>query len=352
MDNEKIGSFLKQLRKDKGLSQKDIAEACNVSHQAVSKWEKGESIPDISTLKRLSEYHHLSIDEILSGEPLPDKTRKYDNNRNKEIIKLTMSFFMIFVPLLPFYNDGRSFNGYEMIFEGEFGLGVMTLITVSAFLVFQIIYSIFTLSRVISFSRGNMYLNRSITVIITVLVWFTLTISALNPFPFIVYAIYLISIYIISTRCINALNEDTSYIDNRPRYEPYAYLIFYFTLLSIVPAYLVFFDEWYRDINIFVLPFTIIIHLSAILVIIYGFLNREKKPDLANYCKIVSVHSMRLLYIMFLYLLYTESYFLDFSANSYDGIMYVIVYIGFELLISSKYHQSMKLKGNTVKIFK
>ena len=56
-----IGSFLQKLRKEDNLTQKDIAMLCNVTTQAVSKWERGDSIPDIEILEKLSILYLLSI---------------------------------------------------------------------------------------------------------------------------------------------------------------------------------------------------------------------------------------------------------------------------------------------------
>jgi len=344
MDNKKIGLFLKSLRTEKGLNQKGIAEVCNVSHQAVSKWEKGESLPDISSLKSLSEFYKISINEILDGEiDLNLHSDKSNNNFNKELIKLTMSLFVFFIAFLPFFNDGdRTFNGFEMIFEGEFGLGVIALITVISFILFQIAFSLFTMTRVISFSRGNVYLNRSLSVVAAIMVWFSITISALHPLPFVVYFIYLGSIYVVSTRVLIKLDQDKYYIERLPRYKPYTYILFYLIVLSIVPVYLIFFDPWFNTANMFAVPITVILYLSSISIYTYGFYNRKRNIQVSLYSKIISVHSMRLLYVFFFYLLYTEKYFLDISANSYDGVMYIVVYIAFELLVSNKHAQSMK----------
>lgn len=62
-----IGSNLKKLRSEKGLSQKELADALNVSPQAVSRWENDEVEPDISTLNKLSEIFNVSVDELING---------------------------------------------------------------------------------------------------------------------------------------------------------------------------------------------------------------------------------------------------------------------------------------------
>ncbi len=81
MNQEKIGEFIKKLRQDNNLTQKDLAKKYNVTYQAVSKWERGLNIPDISLLKQMSEDFNISIEELLSGEtteikPLTTKRKK------------------------------------------------------------------------------------------------------------------------------------------------------------------------------------------------------------------------------------------------------------------------------------
>lgn len=73
MNQEKIGEFIKKLRQDNNLTQKALADKYNVTYQAVSKWERGLNIPDISLLKQMSEDFNISIEELLSGETTETK---------------------------------------------------------------------------------------------------------------------------------------------------------------------------------------------------------------------------------------------------------------------------------------
>ncbi len=66
-----LGERLQKLRKEKGLSQDQLAEALNVSRQAVSKWERDEAVPEIDKIIKLSEIFSISIDSILKEEPQP-----------------------------------------------------------------------------------------------------------------------------------------------------------------------------------------------------------------------------------------------------------------------------------------
>ncbi|WP_417898011.1 helix-turn-helix transcriptional regulator [Bacillus haimaensis] len=67
LNTQLIGSFISSLRKERDFTQVELADKVNVSHQAVSKWERGESIPDIGTLVELSRIFDTSVDRILEG---------------------------------------------------------------------------------------------------------------------------------------------------------------------------------------------------------------------------------------------------------------------------------------------
>lgn len=68
MDKIKIGLFLADLRKKQNITQSDEAAIINVSPQAISKWEVGETIPDIIQLESLAKLYQVTIDEIIKGE--------------------------------------------------------------------------------------------------------------------------------------------------------------------------------------------------------------------------------------------------------------------------------------------
>ena len=61
---------LQELRKSRGLTQEELAEALFVSRTAVSKWESGRGYPSIDSLKEISKYFSVTIDELLTGEKL------------------------------------------------------------------------------------------------------------------------------------------------------------------------------------------------------------------------------------------------------------------------------------------
>ena len=70
MDAKKTGRFISQVRKELGLTQKDLAQKLNVSDKAISRWETGKGFPDTSLLKPLSDALGINVGELLSGERL------------------------------------------------------------------------------------------------------------------------------------------------------------------------------------------------------------------------------------------------------------------------------------------
>ena len=73
MDQKKIGSFMKELRKQKGLTQEQLAEQFGVSDRTVSRWENGNNMPDLSLLVEMADYYDVDIRELIDGERKSEK---------------------------------------------------------------------------------------------------------------------------------------------------------------------------------------------------------------------------------------------------------------------------------------
>lgn len=152
MDRIKMGNFLIELRKEKDLSQTDLAEIIGVTFQAVSKWERGEAIPDIAILEKLASFYCISIDEIIKGETIVKSekeiknymggTATIDSNNESRFLhqKRIFGFWFSLVYLVVFFLIGFcpmataetsslvgtsyfSVNYYEIVFSSEFSLG-------------------------------------------------------------------------------------------------------------------------------------------------------------------------------------------------------------------------------------
>lgn len=68
MDQQKTGNFLKELRKEKGITQEQLAERFNTTNRSVSRWENGKNLPDISLLVEIADFYDVDIRELIDGE--------------------------------------------------------------------------------------------------------------------------------------------------------------------------------------------------------------------------------------------------------------------------------------------
>ncbi|MDO4877302.1 MAG: helix-turn-helix transcriptional regulator, partial [Oscillospiraceae bacterium] len=78
MDLVKIGTFLKDLRKEKNITQEELADKMGVSRRTVSRWETGSNLPDMDILIDISDFYEVDLREILDGER---KDIKMDNEK-------------------------------------------------------------------------------------------------------------------------------------------------------------------------------------------------------------------------------------------------------------------------------
>ena len=83
MNQQKTGEFLKHLRKEKGLTQEQLAEAFYVSSRTVSRWETGSNMPDLEILIELADYYDVDIREIIDGE----RKSEIMDNETKDTLK-------------------------------------------------------------------------------------------------------------------------------------------------------------------------------------------------------------------------------------------------------------------------
>ena len=97
---------LQELRKNKGLTQEELAEILYVSRTAVSKWESGRGYPNIDSLKEISKFFEVSIDVLLSGEKLIDIAEKENKSNIRKILNLlfgVVDLFSVLLVILPLY---------------------------------------------------------------------------------------------------------------------------------------------------------------------------------------------------------------------------------------------------------
>ena len=113
MDQIKIGKFIKKKRKEKGLTQSELAEKLDVTDRAISKWENGNCIPDISNIQELCKILNITINDLFSGYvvDMKDNEKKLEENlfemikvkeqRDKELLALEI-FIGVIVSIMMF----------------------------------------------------------------------------------------------------------------------------------------------------------------------------------------------------------------------------------------------------------
>ena len=83
MDQIKIGNFLKELRKEHNLSQEQLADRFNISSRSISRWENGNTMPDISMMIELADFYDIDIRDLLRGER---KSEKMDEDLKETLV--------------------------------------------------------------------------------------------------------------------------------------------------------------------------------------------------------------------------------------------------------------------------
>ncbi len=101
MKENKIPELLITLRKENGFTQSDLADKLDISFQAVSKWERGENLPDAYTLLALARIYNITVDEILSGK-LKEKQKKSKFSKRLINVLMTIGVAMLMISPIPY----------------------------------------------------------------------------------------------------------------------------------------------------------------------------------------------------------------------------------------------------------
>ena len=124
MDQEKIGKFIQEKRKEQNLTQSDLAEKLNITDRAISKWENGNCLPDAGTMPELCKILNISINDLFSGEIVDMK----DNEKKLEeiFVGIIVSIIMFACIFIASFADMKDWLRVVLIIIGiiPFAIGI------------------------------------------------------------------------------------------------------------------------------------------------------------------------------------------------------------------------------------
>lgn len=185
---------LQELRRSKGLTQEELAEKLYVSRTAVSKWELGRGYPNIESLKEISKFFSVSIDELLSGEKLLFIAEKENKTNIKNICELlfgAVDLFNILLIFLPLYPD--TVNGFI------YSVSLLNYTEISSFnkTIYWVMFLALLLigaTKIMLTKLGKEKVNKAVTVVSVVLNILIILLFAITRE---VYALILVFLFLI-----------------------------------------------------------------------------------------------------------------------------------------------------------
>lgn len=126
MDQEKIGKFIKEKRKENGLTQEKLAEKLGVSGRSVSKWENGICMPDMSLYKEICNILNISLVELISGEAKAEKIQASEcdesinsiietSTKNNNLFRKILWIYVLISIILSFFLYSTNNNGLSLL---------------------------------------------------------------------------------------------------------------------------------------------------------------------------------------------------------------------------------------------
>ena len=185
---------LQELRKNKELTQEELAESLYVSRTAVSKWESGRGYPNIESLKEISKFFSVSIDELLSGEKLLFIAEKENKTNIKSICELLLGavdLFYVLLIFLPLYPD--TVNGFI------YSVSLLNYTEISSFnkTIYWVMFLALVLigaTKIMLTKLGKEKVNKAVTVVSVVLNILIILLFAITRE---VYALILVFLFLI-----------------------------------------------------------------------------------------------------------------------------------------------------------
>ena len=163
MDTIKIGKFLAELRREKGLTQEQLAEKLGTSNKTISRWENGNYMPPIEMLCELSAFYGVSINEILSGKRLDKREEKQAAEENLKDA-LSVSAFSLEERKAYFTKKWKSEHRFGMTLQMlvilaamVFGFCLQEKLVIIIALICALLFSVTTYNRMMGYVERNVY---------------------------------------------------------------------------------------------------------------------------------------------------------------------------------------------------
>lgn len=124
MTNKSTGEIISTLRKEKGLTQKELADKLNITDKAISKWERDLACPDTQTIPRLAEILGISVEALLNAKPVPASGHKGAEYLMDIVLKAVPMAMGISVTVLSLLGELDSKSGFTMLGIGLACVGI------------------------------------------------------------------------------------------------------------------------------------------------------------------------------------------------------------------------------------
>lgn len=153
LDKGSFGRFLAQLRRERGLTQRDLAEMLFISDKAVSKWERGLSLPDVSLLLPLAEKLGVSVTELLEGRRMPQE-RQFTQKEVDALIQKALTF-----QTEPPERQKERVQKYLPVYLVCSVLGIVEALAVWGFGLAETLPRYYDENRIAQFAQGAMHIH-------------------------------------------------------------------------------------------------------------------------------------------------------------------------------------------------
>ena len=127
MTNKSMGDIISTLRKEKGMTQKDLADMLNITDKAVSKWERNIAFPDTATLPKIAEIFGVSVEELMNAKSIPGNRYKGTPYLFNIILKAIPTAMGIAVVVSSLLGELDMKSGFTMLGIGLACLGIYQL---------------------------------------------------------------------------------------------------------------------------------------------------------------------------------------------------------------------------------